>query len=231
MDDDSGTSDDSASAFKLGSITADDRGPGAWLRATRGSSGPDCRIFPMRELPAGRRCRTDLQATGSTGPRGEQPRGHGDRCRRRAVADDVDDAGDAGDAAQGAPAWPHLSGRSRLSPAFSAGRTAALLADQQRARRVRLRGLARMSRPSNGSSHAVRARCNRCVGVRALAARGPYSRASNTRLNGVSAARRKRVQPPAVTTSRIRASPAWAPSARPTSCESEAGVHSSVENA
>src|SRR4051794_32541886 len=27
-----------------------------------------------------------------------------------------------------------------------------------------------------------------------------------------------------------RASPAWAPSASPTSCESEAGVHSSVEN-
>ena len=53
---------------------------------------------------------------------------------------------------------------------------------------------------------------------------------SNTRLNGVSAARRKRVKPPASTTSRIRASPACAPSARPTSCESDAGVHSSVEN-
>ena len=33
----------------------------------------------------------------------------------------------------------------------------------------------------------------------------------------------------AVTTSRIRASPAWAPSARPTSWDSDAGVHSSVE--
>src|ERR1700733_2740233 len=57
-----------------------------------------------------------------------------------------------------------------------------------------------------------------------------YGRASNTMLNGVSAARRKRVKPAAVTTSLIRASPAWAPSASPTSCDSEAGVHSSVEN-
>ena len=38
-----------------------------------------------------------------------------------------------------------------------------------------------------------------------------HGRASKTRLNGVSAARRKRVKPPAVTTSRMRASPAWAP--------------------
>ena len=57
-----------------------------------------------------------------------------------------------------------------------------------------------------------------------------YGRASNTMLNGVSAARRKRVIPPAVTTSRMRASPAWAPSASPTSCDSEAGVQRSVEN-
>jgi hypothetical protein len=35
-----------------------------------------------------------------------------------------------------------------------------------------------------------------------------YGRASKTRLNGVSAARRKRVSPPVVTTSRMRASPA-----------------------
>ena len=39
------------------------------------------------------------------------------------------------------------------------------------------------------------------------------------------------MKPPAVTTSRIRASPAWAPSASPTSCDSDAGVQSSVENA
>src|SRR5580692_1278830 len=57
-----------------------------------------------------------------------------------------------------------------------------------------------------------------------------HGRASKTRLNGVCAARRKRVKPAAVTTSLILASPAWAPSASPTSCDSEAGVHSSVEN-
>src|SRR6476660_9691362 len=44
-----------------------------------------------------------------------------------------------------------------------------------------------------------------------------HRRASNTRLNGVCAARRKRVKPPAMTTSRIFASPACAPSASPTS--------------
>ena len=62
-----------------------------------------------------------------------------------------------------------------------------------------------------------------CAGVRR------HGLASNTRLNGVSAARRKRLNPPAETTSRIRASPAWAPSASPTSCESEAGVQRNVE--
>ena len=60
---------------------------------------------------------------------------------------------------------------------------------------------------------------------------GSYGRASSTRLNGVSAARRTRVKPAVPSTSRRRASPAWAPSARPTSWESELGVHSSVENA
>ena len=39
------------------------------------------------------------------------------------------------------------------------------------------------------------------------------------------------MNPAVVTTSRIRASPAWAPSASPTSCDSDAGVQSSVENA
>ena len=38
-----------------------------------------------------------------------------------------------------------------------------------------------------------------------------------------------RVKPPCVSTSRRRASPAWAPSAAPTSCESEACVQTSVE--
>ena len=49
-------------------------------------------------------------------------------------------------------------------------------------------------------------------------------RASKTRLNGVSAARRKRVNPAAVTTSRIAASPAWAPSADPPGWESALGT-------
>ncbi|RZU41338.1 hypothetical protein BDD14_2854 [Edaphobacter modestus] len=56
-----------------------------------------------------------------------------------------------------------------------------------------------------------------------------YARASNTRLKGVSAARRKLLKPPEETTSRIRASPACAPRARPTSCEREAGVQIMVD--
>jgi hypothetical protein len=56
-----------------------------------------------------------------------------------------------------------------------------------------------------------------------------YGLASKTRLKGVSVARRKRVKPPAVTTSRMRASPACAPSASPTSCAFEAGVQIMVE--
>ena len=59
--------------------------------------------------------------------------------------------------------------------------------------------------------------------------RSGHGLASNTRLNGVSAALRNRVKPPEVTTSRIRASPACAPSASPTSCDSDAGVQRSVE--
>lgn len=46
---------------------------------------------------------------------------------------------------------------------------------------------------------------------------GAHGRASSTRLKGVSVARLKRVKPPAVTTSRRRASPACAPSAKPPS--------------
>src|SRR5436190_17640842 len=57
-----------------------------------------------------------------------------------------------------------------------------------------------------------------------------HGRASNTRLNGVSAAVRKRPKPPAATTSPMRAGPAWAPSASPTSCDSDAGVQRNVEN-
>src|ERR1700729_2061437 len=67
-------------------------------------------------------------------------------------------------------------------------------------------------------------------GCRTGTCRHCHGRASNTMLNGVSAALRNRVKPADVTTSLIRASPAWAPSASPTSCDSEAGVHSRVEN-
>jgi len=56
-------------------------------------------------------------------------------------------------------------------------------------------------------------------------------RASNTRLKGVSVARRNRVNPPDVTTVRRRASPAWAPRHKPTSWAREHGVHSGVEAA
>ena len=56
-----------------------------------------------------------------------------------------------------------------------------------------------------------------------------YALASNTRLKGVSAARRKRLNPAAVTMFRIRSSPACAPSAAPTSCASDAGVQIMVE--
>jgi hypothetical protein len=56
-------------------------------------------------------------------------------------------------------------------------------------------------------------------------------RASKTMLNGVSATRRNRLNPASVTISRMRASPACAPSASPTAWESEHGVHSKVEKA
>ena len=56
-------------------------------------------------------------------------------------------------------------------------------------------------------------------------------RASSTRLKGVSAARRNRVKPASVATFFKRASPAWAPSAVPTSCDREFGVQSIVDAA
>ena len=58
-----------------------------------------------------------------------------------------------------------------------------------------------------------------------------YARASSTMLKGVSAARRTRENPAAFNIFDIRPSPACAPSANPTSCESEAGVHNIVEAA
>ena len=56
-----------------------------------------------------------------------------------------------------------------------------------------------------------------------------HGRTSNTLLNGVDAASRKLRKPAATVTSRIRAGPAWVPSAAPTGCDSEAGVQSRVE--
>jgi thiosulfate/3-mercaptopyruvate sulfurtransferase len=52
----------------------------------------------------------------------------------------------------------------------------------------------------------------------------PYGLASSTMLVGVSAARRIRVKPASRSTAVRRASPAWAPSASPTSCARDAGV-------
>src|SRR5207245_2692286 len=54
-------------------------------------------------------------------------------------------------------------------------------------------------------------------------------RSSSTRLNGVAVARRNRVKPACVTTSRSRFSPACAPSASPTSWASDAGVQIIVD--
>src|SRR5580692_60925 len=59
--------------------------------------------------------------------------------------------------------------------------------------------------------------------------RSCQARASNTRLNGVCAARRNLEKPPSLTTERRRPSPACAPRHRPTSCEREAGVQMNVE--
>ena len=56
-----------------------------------------------------------------------------------------------------------------------------------------------------------------------------YGLASRMRLKGVSVARRKRVNPPAMITSRKRASPACAPRPSATSWLSEAGVQTNVD--
>ena len=57
----------------------------------------------------------------------------------------------------------------------------------------------------------------------------PQGRISNTRLNGVWAARRNRVKPPAVATARIDFSVAWAPKVGPPGSLFEAGVQIIVE--
>jgi hypothetical protein len=55
------------------------------------------------------------------------------------------------------------------------------------------------------------------------------ARTSKIMLNGVSVARRKRLKPASVATWRSLRSPAWAPSPRPTSWDSDAGVQMKVE--
>ena len=75
-----------------------------------------------------------------------------------------------------------------------------------------------------------RARSERVPALTRRAGRG-YGLTSSTRLNGVSADRRTRLKPPSCSTSARRCSPAWAPSASPTSWLSDAGVQSIVEPA
>lgn len=58
-----------------------------------------------------------------------------------------------------------------------------------------------------------------------------YARASKIKLNGVSVARRKDVNPASSATDRKRFSPACAPSARPVSCASDVGTHTIVDAA
>jgi len=58
-----------------------------------------------------------------------------------------------------------------------------------------------------------------------------YGRPSNTRLNGVSVARRNEVKPADLATSLSFASPAWAPRPAPTSCDNDAGVQMRVDAA
>ena len=75
-------------------------------------------------------------------------------------------------------------------------------------------------------------RANACVGgVRpGFNSDHGQGRISKTLLKGVCATEVNRVKPLVVTTSRIRAGPAWVPRAKPTSWASDDGVHSRVEN-
>jgi hypothetical protein len=89
--------------------------------------------------------------------------------------------------------------------------------------------------PSDGCPRAMRPRVWRLATAWPPDARSgryeqlPYGRASRIMLNGVSVARRIRVNSPLARTSLRRRSPACAPRARPTSWLSEAGVHTIVE--
>ena len=122
--------------------------------------------------------------------------------------------------------------------------------EAHRARRVRRADASRSTAACSGASTRCRCcapRCRatpgstaphgtprrRCPRPRAAAAsfsspQRIYGRASNTRLNGVSVARRKRLKPPS-RTGPMRASPVCAPRHAPTSCAHEAGVQMNVD--
>lgn len=89
-----------------------------------------------------------------------------------------------------------------------------------------LRELAGLTGTKTGCNERARGACGQSASRSRSRIQG---RASSTRLKGVSIARRKRVKPPWCTTSRSRASPAWAPRHNPTSCERDAGVQTSVD--
>ena len=78
---------------------------------------------------------------------------------------------------------------------------------------------------------AITGRNGTAVPARVATDNRRYGRASSTRLNGVSVARRNRVNPASSATARSRSSPAWAPRASPTSWSSEDGVQITVEAA
>jgi hypothetical protein len=76
--------------------------------------------------------------------------------------------------------------------------------------------------------HDLRKDASRAGGMNGEVRQG---RASRIMLNGVSAARRTLEKPPLTMTSRSFASPAWAPSAAPTSCDLDVGRQIIVEAA
>ena len=84
---------------------------------------------------------------------------------------------------------------------------------------------------AGGAGRARAASVSRHVTCTSVPTRRDYGRASRIMLNGVSAARLTLRNPPEVMTSRSLASPACAPSAAPTSCESEVGTQPIVEPA
>ena len=79
--------------------------------------------------------------------------------------------------------------------------------------------------------HGLPAQMRDCRGNIAPLALHHYGRASRIMLKGVSVARLTPRMPPAVMTSRSLVSPACAPRAAPTSCDSEVGIHTIVEAA